>query len=198
MCRRRRSGGLTLVEVLILIGIAGCLVIMLLPAIQSARESARRRACLNNLRQLGVALRGYEGTHDRFPPSSGVTRNAEGAIIAVDGWSWLVAILPYWPQSMDDRGSDPVAKALYDSLDIAGGGRWWNRPAQGDAPCRCVGREPAWIVVPEFWRQSLRRSGNPDGGDYQLPGDGCKPHREPQRCVTATICAQIWCGLRRR
>jgi type II secretory pathway pseudopilin PulG len=121
MCRRRRNGGLTLVEVLILIGIGGCLVIMLLPAIQSARESSRRTACMNNMKQLGFALLNYEQAQKRLPPSSGVTRNAEGAIIAVDGWSWIVATLPYWKQSADDRRGDPVAKGLYKSLDIAGG-----------------------------------------------------------------------------
>jgi hypothetical protein len=107
--------------VLILIGILGCIVVMLLPAIQSAREAARRTTCLNNLKQLGFAVGAYESAHGKFPPSSGVTRNANGAITAVDGWSWVIAVLPYWTQFADPHGSAPVAKKLYDRLDIAHG-----------------------------------------------------------------------------
>jgi type II secretory pathway pseudopilin PulG len=121
MCRRRRNAGFTFVEMLILIGIFGCIVVMLLPAIQSVRESARRMACARNMQQLGPAIGAYEQAHQRFPPSSSVARNAKGTITAVDGWSWIVAVLPYWVQSEDSLGGTTLAKNLYDSLDVAGG-----------------------------------------------------------------------------
>ncbi len=65
--------GFTLVELLISIAIIGTLVAILLPAVQQAREASRRLACVNNLRQLGVALHNYHSANRRFPPGRGDT-----------------------------------------------------------------------------------------------------------------------------
>ena len=65
--KHRRRVGFTLVELLVVIAIIGVLVALLLPAVQAAREAARRTQCLNNIRQLGIAMHLYHDAHQQFP-----------------------------------------------------------------------------------------------------------------------------------
>jgi prepilin-type N-terminal cleavage/methylation domain-containing protein len=87
MIRRNdaRRHGFTLVELLVVIAIIGILVALLLPAIQAAREAARRSQCLNNCRQLGIAIHNYHDSKKELPPS----RMWDG------GFTWAGTILPY-------------------------------------------------------------------------------------------------------
>ncbi|WP_428304253.1 DUF1559 domain-containing protein [Lacipirellula sp.] len=83
--RRRRSTGFTLVELLVVIAIIGVLVALLLPAVQAAREAARRSQCMNNLKQVGLAMNNYEGAHKHLPP---------GALMN-EGSAWSAYLLSY-------------------------------------------------------------------------------------------------------
>ena len=94
----RRRLAFTLIELLFVVAIIAVLISLLLPAIQSSREMARRVSCSNNMLQLGVALGNYASTHRVFPP--GVV-NGKGPIHNLaDGYhySWIVQILPYMEQ----------------------------------------------------------------------------------------------------
>jgi prepilin-type N-terminal cleavage/methylation domain-containing protein len=90
----RGARGFTLVELLVVIAIIGILVALLLPAVQSAREAARRMQCGNNLKQIGLALHNYHNSHDQFPPGAfwygGDTARYRGSI--------LIQLLPYIEQ----------------------------------------------------------------------------------------------------
>lgn len=111
--------GFTLVELLVVIAIIGILVALLLPAIQAAREAARRTQCANNLKQIGIALHNYHDTYRVFPsektmsnrPSDGLLRCEDpGPSWDVEPGNWEIFLLPFIEQS-----------AAYDQLD-------WGRP----------------------------------------------------------------------
>lgn len=92
-CSNRR--GFTLVELLVVIAIIGILVALLLPAVQAAREAARRMSCGNNLKQLGLSLHNYSDTYKTFPPGG---TSIGGPGLGHWGMSWYAFILPFIEQ----------------------------------------------------------------------------------------------------
>lgn len=123
-------GGFTLVELLVVIAIIGILVALLMPAVQAAREAARRTQCVSNLKQIGLALHNYHDLQKRFPAGydSFPTRDGNGpdwARIdpltwdAAPGWGWSSKLLPYAEQ---DNLADQIQfdRSIWDPV---------NRPA---------------------------------------------------------------------
>jgi len=95
--QRRRRTGFTLIELLVVIAIIAILVALLLPAVQQAREAARRTHCKNNLKQIGLALHNYLDVHRKFPMSF-VSDISTGANTGGGEWSIHARILPFIEQ----------------------------------------------------------------------------------------------------
>ncbi len=95
-CKRAAaSRGFTLVELMVVVAIIGLLMAMLLPAVQLARESGRRGACINNLRQVGLAIHMYHDAHEAFPPG-GIS---PGPCCSVESYTcWTIQLLPFIEQ----------------------------------------------------------------------------------------------------
>ena len=89
--RTERISGFTLVELLVVIAIIGILIALLLPAVQAAREAARRMQCQNNLKQVALACLNYESANRAFPPAG---LSTTGTVDSTN-WSYLVFIAPY-------------------------------------------------------------------------------------------------------
>src|SRR5712692_5025097 len=122
MIRSSRRSGFTLIELLVVIAIIGVLMALLLPAVQKVREAANRTQCLNNLKQIGLALHNYHDNYSRFPPSLDEAIYPPIAALAwgaprkgwTPNWSWLAYIMPFIEQ-------DNLWNQAYDWAHIGGG-----------------------------------------------------------------------------
>jgi prepilin-type N-terminal cleavage/methylation domain-containing protein len=114
----------TLVELLVVIAIIGILIAMLLPAVQSVREAARRVQCANHLRQMVLAMHNYESAHKNFPPAYKGSSN-------LPGWAWGTYILPFMEQAnlyqsgnvetaLFGGGSNPAMPNTYSKTPLPG------------------------------------------------------------------------------
>jgi prepilin-type N-terminal cleavage/methylation domain-containing protein/prepilin-type processing-associated H-X9-DG protein len=101
---RPRSSGFTLVEMLVVVAIIGLLASMILPAVQSAREAARRTLCQNNMRQLGLAFHQFHDAYRGFPAIKTDPNDNSGATTTKPARGWAIDIIPYLEQ-------EPIRKA---------------------------------------------------------------------------------------
>ena len=146
--RRRRTVGFTLVELLVVIAIIGILVALLLPAIQAAREAARRTKCQNNLKNLGLALHNYHDSHKTFPPAVDALLSGSGVM---DGsrilGNWAVKTLPYIEeQSVADLFDISATRRILDDT-------------KDDRNYRARGTELEVMLCPSDQGQASRFSG---------------------------------------
>ena len=147
--------GFTLVELLVVIAIIGVLVALLLPAVQAAREAARRSQCANNLKQIGLGMLNYEVSRKHFPP--GQAKRA--GMTNKDRLSWSVWHLPYIEQ-----------QNVFDQFDFSVDVRDFpNNRADLTGPSNAVIDS---YLCPSVGRMQQSRAGNRLEGENDTPGDG--------------------------
>jgi prepilin-type N-terminal cleavage/methylation domain-containing protein/prepilin-type processing-associated H-X9-DG protein len=139
LTRKKHGRGFTLIELLVVIAIIAVLIALLLPAVQQAREAARRSQCQNNLKQMGLALHNYESTYGRLPMaiiSDQCNGLAWGGSTAYDddGFNWTASILPYIDQA-------PVYMKLTTSS-------WWGVFGATEKYSVSVGSPATGAVIP--------------------------------------------------
>ena len=159
---RRMRRGFTLIELLVVIAIIGVLIALLLPAVQSAREAARRSQCTNNLKQLGLALHNYVSTHEALPPGGEVYSNPypDGAKVWTAGpqnYSMKVRLLPYLEQ-----------QPIYNAINFNVSAIWnvWGNNAQWTIDGQYINGTARKNKVSTFLCPSDANS--PGGGDPQV------------------------------
>jgi prepilin-type N-terminal cleavage/methylation domain-containing protein len=175
--RRKKWLGFTLVELLVVIAIIGILVALLLPAIQAAREAARRSQCGNNMKQIGLAIQNYHDTYGRFPLNRDfATNDPRPGGKNPQSMSWIAMALPFMEE-----------QAKYDAMDFEdNAGHCVLNPAN-----RAVASEAIDTILCPSNPQSVVPNAN-QSEDYQR-GNGDQGFRGTRTDYTGNL-GYVWLG----
>ncbi|GIX03920.1 MAG: prepilin-type N-terminal cleavage/methylation domain-containing protein [Planctomycetaceae bacterium] len=202
--RQPSRTGFTLIELLVVIAIIAILIALLLPAVQQAREAARRTQCRNNLKQIGLAMHNYESTHGVLPP--GRLTRVVGTVTDTKYNAWGVLILPFIDQAplynqyntswrWNDPGNQNVVSTVlpvYLCPSVPGSGRFDRSqtvnpdpPVQGQVIDGYSGKNTRPAAAGDYGSisrldsQFFTRRGLADPGAYARNGLICRPSESP-------------------
>jgi prepilin-type N-terminal cleavage/methylation domain-containing protein/prepilin-type processing-associated H-X9-DG protein len=166
MFSSHRRGAFTLIELLVVIAIIAILIALLVPAVQKVRAAASRTQCINNMKQMGLALHNYVGTNKRFP--AGVVSSV-ATEKPYNYWSWMALMMPYYDQQNLYRQADTWARTDPDTWNgitpayhYWPWGRYWIKPQTPSNPA--LGTLVPTLICPADQRQNLTLPGNVWGG----------------------------------